>query len=249
MLKDTGLNSLKQNLLLRALKDELLAEIQPSMEWVSLQRDDCLTAPFERPDHAYFPANGFASVVATGPNDCRAETGMIGPEGVSAIPIILANEGWLHETFIQHAGHGFRMKTEDLEAAMSKHPALQMILQSYILTFITQLACTALAKNYAKLEERLARWLLMADDRVQSDDGLHIAHRFLASMLGVRRPGVTVALHVLEGKALIRNERARIVILDRNGLKEHANGYYGTPEDEFARLIGYRIHARSLKSE
>ena len=94
-----------------------------------------------------------------------------------------------------------------------------------------------MANGRSKIEERLARWLLMAHDRVD-DDELRLTHEFLAVMLGVRRPGVTVAVNLLEKSGLIRAERGVITILDRQGLEETSNGAYATPEAEFQRLFG-----------
>jgi CRP-like cAMP-binding protein len=100
-----------------------------------------------------------------------------------------------------------------------------------------QVVQTALANGRAKIEERLARWLLMAQDRL--DDGnLQLTHEFIALMLGVRRPGVTDAINDLEGKGLIRSARGRVRIVDRKGLEAAAGGIYGVPEAEYRRLIG-----------
>jgi CRP-like cAMP-binding protein len=108
-------------------------------------------------------------------------------------------------------------------------------LQRYAHAFAVQAAHTALANAQGKIEERLARWLLMAHDRT-TGDSLHLTHEFLALMLGVRRAGVTTALHALESNALIENSRGSIVILDRAGLEASANGLYGVPEAEYERV-------------
>jgi CRP-like cAMP-binding protein len=100
-----------------------------------------------------------------------------------------------------------------------------------------QIAHTALANAQGKIEERLARWLLMAHDRFDTDD-LPITHEFLSVMLGVRRAGVTLALHRLDSVGLISTARGCVTVLDRQGLQERANGLYGVPELEFERLFG-----------
>ena len=97
-------------------------------------------------------------------------------------------------------------------------------------------AHTAIANGRASLEERLARWILMAHDRVPSDT-LPLTHEFLSIMLGVRRAGVTVALHGLEGRGLIKSRRGLIRLIDREGVRAVAGGYYGTPEAELKRLM------------
>ena len=102
-----------------------------------------------------------------------------------------------------------------------------------------QSAHTALANATAKIDERLARWLLMAHDRVDGDE-IPLTHEFLALMLGVRRAGVTVALQMLEGNGLVGSSRGVVHIINRRGLARLADGLYGTPEAEAARLTGWR---------
>jgi hypothetical protein len=113
--------------------------------------------------------------------------------------------------------------------------------------FAIQVAFTALANGRAKLEERLARWLLMVHDRVVGDR-IVLTHEYMAVMLGVRRPGVTVALHILEGKGAIRSHRGEVVIKDREGLAAEAGGGYGQPETEYARLLGSEPGKRTDES-
>jgi CRP-like cAMP-binding protein len=103
--------------------------------------------------------------------------------------------------------------------------------------FVVQTGHTAMANGRSKVEERLARWLVMAHDRLDGDE-LPLTHEFLAIMLGVRRPGVTVALNLLEKDGLIDANRGVISIIDRKGLEEKSNGAYGVPEAEFRRLFG-----------
>ena len=120
---------------------------------------------------------------------------------------------------------------------MRKSESFTASLLHYARVFLVQTSQTALANGRGKLDERLARWLLMWDDRV-FDAGATITHDFLALLLGVTRPGVTIALHELEGKGLIRSTRSHVRILDRDGLRRAANGFYGVPEAEYERSIG-----------
>ena len=114
---------------------------------------------------------------------------------------------------------------------------LRPLLLLYAYTFLIQTAQTAKANARSSLDERLARWLLMAHDRLETDD-LNITHEFLSVMLGVRRSGVTVALNLLEGTALISINRGVVTIVDRKGLKAAANGAYGVTEAEYKRVFG-----------
>jgi len=141
---------------------------------------------------------------------------------------------------MQVAGHGSRIASSDFRAAMRESETLRDKLLCYAQAFMIQVAYTAVSNAHGKLEERLARWLLMAHDRVDGDE-IPIIHDFLALMLSVRRAGVTVALHRLERDGLIKPERGRIVVLDRKGLKAIANSSYGIPEAEYARLMKRKI--------
>jgi CRP-like cAMP-binding protein len=115
---------------------------------------------------------------------------------------------------------------------MAESASLVKALLKFVHVFGVQSAYTALANAHGKIEERLARWLLMAQDRIGEDE-LILTHEFLSLMLGVRRAGVTVALQHFESTGLISTSRGSITIKDRDGLEESANGLYGTPEAEF----------------
>src|SRR5213596_3388557 len=123
------------------------------------------------------------------------------------------------------------ISAEALRNVMEKSRSLERAFLSYAHSFLNQATRTALSNGTATLEERLARWLLMANDRL-GGDSVPLTHEFLSLMLGVRRAGVTVALHFLERKAVIRLSRGRIVVMDREGLRSSANGTYHAPEIE-----------------
>ena len=186
--------------------------------------------------HAYFIESGFASVVANGQGERSIEVGLIGREGVTGVPIILGADRSPNETFMQLAGDGWRLTVADLRRAMEQSTTLTRSLLLYAHAFLTQVTQTALSNGRSKLDERLARWLLMAHDRTDSDQ-LKLTHKFLATMLGVRRPGVTVALNLLERHGLIRVHRGIISLTDRKGLEELSNGAYGVAEAEARRLV------------
>ena len=194
----------------------------------------------ERPnkpiEYAYFIERGFASVVADGTGSRGVEVGIVGAEGLTGIALVLATDRSPNTTFIQSPGRGQRISASDLTESMETSPTLRRSLLRYGHTFLVQIACTALANSRSKLETRLARWLLMAHDRGEGDE-LILTHEFLATMLGVRRPGVTVALNFLEKKGLVRVQRKTIFVVDRKGLEVAANHAYGAPEAEFRRVF------------
>ena len=119
---------------------------------------------------------------------------------------------------------------------MERSPSLHRALLRYIHTLVTQMAFTSLANGRYKIEERLARWLLMADDRAGADP-IQLTHEFLALMLGARRAGVTNALSDFQKRGILEVARARITIINRGALEDAANGSYGVPEAEYSRLF------------
>jgi CRP-like cAMP-binding protein len=225
------------NRILAHLSAEDFALLRPRLSPVDLPLRKQLETSNRRIEHIYFVESGFASVVANGAGHRSVEVGIVGREGITGLAVIMGTDRSPHETFIQLAGRGQRMTTAHLREAMEQRPSLQQSLLHYGHAFTVQTAYTALANGRSKIDERLARWLLMAHDRVDGDD-LSLTHEFLALMLGVRRPGVTIALNQLEKQALIHAKRGVITVDDRDGLEEAANGAYGTPEAEFNRLFG-----------
>lgn len=138
---------------------------------------------------------------------------------------------------VPHTGAGMRISADALRRALGKSQTLHHALLLYGHAFIIQATYTAVANARNKVEERLARWILMAHDRLKTDD-MALTHEFLAVMLGVRRAGVTIALQMLQQSALIEARRGRVRVLDRRGLERRSNGAYGEPEAEFQRLFG-----------
>jgi len=205
-----------------------IALLKPDLEAVELQLRYVLEAANEPIQHSYFIEYGLASIVAANGHK-RLEVGLIGCEGMTGLPIVLGNDRSPHETFMQVAGNGVRIPAQKLREAIAQSRSLELALLAFAHRFLNQTASTALSNGTATLEERLARWLLMANDRLRGDE-VPLTHEFLSLMLGVRRAGVTVALHYLEQRALIRLARKQIVITDRKGLEAAANGTYHTPE-------------------
>jgi CRP-like cAMP-binding protein len=224
-----------RNRLLGSLRPADLSLVCKFLTPVELPIEMALEEPNEPIKHAYFLENGLASVVA-GKKE-RIEVGLIGREGMSGLAIVMGCDRSVNNTFIQGAGAGFRIGAAHLRSAMKESQTLRLSLLRYAQMFATQVTQTALANGRATIEARLARWLLMAQDRFD-DRTFPFTHRFLALMLGVRRPGVTVALHMLEGHRLIKATRGMITVTNRAGLETRAAGTYGIPEAEYERLFG-----------
>jgi CRP-like cAMP-binding protein len=219
--------SFKSHILSRLSADDK-ALLKPDLEPVELALRQVLETPNKPIKHSYFIEYGLASIIASNGHK-QLEVGLIGCEGMTGVPIVLGNDRSPHETFIQVAGHGQRIAADKLRKAIAQSRSLERALLGFALSFMNQTANTALSNGTSTVEERLARWLLMANDRLRGDE-VPLTHEFLALMLGVRRAGVTVALHYLEQRALISLARKQIVITDRKGLKAAANGTYHEPE-------------------
>jgi len=180
---------------------------------------------------------GIASVVAVQAHETQVEVGLVGCEGMTGSAVVLGGDQSPHSTYIQVAGEAQSIKADELRNAMRASESLRTLLLKYVQVFMVQTAHTAIANARAHIDQRLARWILMAHDRTR-DKALPLSHEFLALMLGVRRPGVTEALQSLKRQKLIETARNQIVVLNRTGIEKAAGNSYGVPEKEYRRLIG-----------
>jgi CRP-like cAMP-binding protein len=224
------------NCILVRLPREELQLLKPDLEEIDLPVRKMLAAANKPIEHMYFVGQGFASIVANGEDRRQIEVGMIGREGATGTALVVGSDRMPHDTYMQVSGRGYRIAAVKLRKTLDQSPTLRQLLLQFVHVFMVQTAQTALANGRGKIEERLARWLLMAQDRIGGDQ-LPLTHEFLAIMLGVRRPGVTVALNLLEKEGLIKAARGVVAIIDREGLEDHSNGTYGTAEAEYRRLF------------
>jgi CRP-like cAMP-binding protein len=227
----------QRNRLLAALSPADYRLLKHQLEFVSLPVRHDIEKPHKRIEGVFFMETGIASVVAIQGKDTRVEVGLIGCEGMTGSAVVLGTNQSPNSTYIQVAGEAQRIASQDLRNTMQASDTMQAVFLKYVHVFAMQTAHTAISNARARIGERLARWLLMGHDRIRGNL-LPLTHEFLALMLGVRRAGVTEALHELESKALIRSARGQITVLDRKGLERLAGTYYGVPEAEFHRLVG-----------
>ncbi len=227
-----------KNHLLGSMPEADLLLLEPNMHFVDLPLQMRLEPPNTPIESCFFLSDGIASVVVTGKNGKTIEVGLIGREGVTGSAAILGGTQTPNTIYMQVAGHGHQIAARHLKEAMRKSGSLSETLTKFVHAIMIQKSQTALVNSKGRIEERLARWLLMAHDRVPAPK-FHITHEFLALMLGVRRPGVTEALHQLEGKSLIRSNRNEVVIRDRAGLEAVADWCYGVAEAEYHRIFGF----------
>jgi CRP-like cAMP-binding protein len=223
-----------ENRLLAKLPDETRTLLDPLLEQVTLKQNEVLFEPHQPIKFVYFFKGGLSSEIAVNSTE-HIEVGCIGREGMSGLAVLLGASQTPHRSFMQAGGPATRIRAEDLLRVFNESQPLRTLLLRYVHVFTIQVAATALANGRYNVEQRLARWLLMSHDRL--DDALPLTHDFLALMLGVRRPSVTGALHVLEGEHLIKADRGLITIRDRQGLVAFAGESYGMAEAEYERLI------------
>jgi CRP-like cAMP-binding protein len=226
-----------RNALLTALAPADFSSIRDHLEPVVLTRRMTLIHPDRDIDYIYFIERGLGSIVAGFPEGERIEVAIVGREGFVGVPVALGVPRTPHECFVQAAGNAHRIRSSCLEAAMREAPGMRDLLLRFVHVQTVQMACTALAHGSFNLDVRLARWLLMCQDRLGGDE-VPLVHDFIAIMLGVRRAGVTTTLHVLEGGGMIRSTRGLITITDRPKLREAARESYGVAEHEYARVMG-----------
>jgi CRP-like cAMP-binding protein len=210
--------------------------LTPHLKAVDLKLRHTLEKANQPIEHVYFIEDGIASVVGDSKTFGQIEIGIIGKEGVTGLYMILGSDQSPYETFMQVAGAGLQIETDKLRAAMDKSRTLHQLLLGYAQVFMVQTSQTALCNASSLLTQRLARWLLMCEDRLNAKP-MPLTHQFLAMMLGVQRSGVTIALGELENRQLIRSKRGQITIMDRPTLEKLTNGTYGLAEAEYKRRM------------
>ena len=228
-------SSIVRNRLLSALTQDDFALLEPKLERVPLTLQSVIIEANQPIRYVYFPESGLSSTVAD-TEEGRIEVGIVGREGIVGVSAVLGVDSTPHTSLVQAAGEALKIGTDDLRAAIQARPSIFRPLGLFTHTLIVQMAQTAYANVAFNVEARLARWILMTQDRGDGDEVL-LTHEFLSSMLGARRPVVTAATHTLEGMGSIRNRRGRIEVRDREKLLELAGDAYQVAEDEYERVM------------
>ncbi len=214
------------NLVLAALpRKDYQRLLSGSLEPVTLTYGQVLYEPAGRIGYVYFPTDCLVSLLTAVDKSRTLEVGMVGNEGMVGMPMVLGIGISAVRALVQGSGTAMRMTAARFRTEFKRNLALQRALFHYTHLLMAQVSQTAACNRFHLAEERLARWLLMTSDRLQSDD-FHLTHEFLAHMLGVRRVGVTKAASGLERKKLIVYSRGNIRILDRKRLEATACACY-----------------------
>jgi CRP-like cAMP-binding protein len=210
----------------------LLALCEP----VRLVLAEVLCEPGSPTRHVYFPTEGFISLVAQIDGTPALEVGMVGREGMLGAHLALGVVTAPLHALVQGAGAAWRIATPAFRAELARSVPLQRGLHRYLYVLMAQLAASAACLRFHQIGPRLARWLLMTQDRAHADR-FHVTHEFLSYMLGVRRVGITAAAGLLQRGGLITYRRGELTVLDRSGLEAAACGCYATDRKAYAELM------------
>lgn len=219
-----------RNGLLAGLGRGELASICSDLQRAELIPGDRLAGPEAPLRGVWFPESGFVSVMLCDARGVETEVAMVGREGAAGTFERRPRKSVPFGAVVQQRGVAHFLATDDIPGAIERCPAMGGLLSTAVMQLFDQAALTAHANARGRVLERVARWLLSAHDRIDSDV-VFITHDTLSSMLGVRRVGVTNALHILEGERHVRAYRGRIRILDRAGLALAAGGLYSDEEE------------------
>src|SRR5580704_1653119 len=209
------------SLILLSISDSDYASLRPHLEYVSLPNHLVLHEAGGKLEFAYFPNRGLISLVVVMKDGKTAEAGIVGNEGFTGtLAAVGLSRSPLH-TVVQITGDGFRVEVGALQNTLESAPHLQLMLSRYAAIRGMQVAQTAACNRLHDIGQRLARWLLMTQDRVHSGS-LPITHDFLATMLGTDRPSVSLAAGVLQRRGIIEYTRGAVKVVNRKNLEDVA---------------------------
>ncbi len=223
------------NIILLSITDNDFDTLRPHLEYVDLPDHLILHEGGAKLEFAYFPNRGLISLVVEMEDGKTAEAGVVGNEGFTGIPAAVGLSRSPLQAIVQISGDGFRVEVPALQKTLESTPHLQLLLNRYAVLQGMQVAQLAACNRLHDIEQRLARWLLMTQDRVDSKF-LAITHDFLATMLGTNRSSVSLAAGILQRKELIEYTRGAVTIVNRKGLEDSACECYGIAQQYNGQL-------------
>jgi CRP-like cAMP-binding protein len=210
-----------KNHILLAIPDDEFVRLRPLLEEVEMPQYKIFYEQGTKIEHAYFPNQGMVSLVVSVNDGRSVEVGITGCEGIVGAPLAFGFESAPMRAIMQITGRGLRIASSSLEETFGRSPILKLLIERYVMMQQLQVAQLAACNRLHDMDQRLARWLLMCQDRIDSES-LPLTHEFLAQMLGSGRPTVTIAAGVLERAGLIQNTRGSVRILNRKRLEDAA---------------------------
>jgi CRP-like cAMP-binding protein len=222
-------NSLSQpeNKLLASLSRRSYERLIPHLELVIFELGQVLYNPKQKIKHAYFPHRTTISIVQILEDGSTVEAAVVGSEGMVGTPLLSGDDISPNQAIVQIADGGVRMKAETFQEEVKSNTEFNELVHRYLQALFTQILQTGACNRLHPVAERLARWLLLCQDRMESDT-LFLTHEFIATMLGARRAGVSVAANILQTAGIISYHRGKVIILDREALEEAACECYRT---------------------
>jgi CRP-like cAMP-binding protein len=237
-----------QNHLLAALPTAEFDRLAKHLEPVAMPLGQILYEPGSQLQHAYFPTTAIVSLHYVTESGASAETAGVGNEGVVGIALFMGGNTTPSSAVVQTAGHGYRLERGKLMEEFNRGGLMHRLLLRYTQALITQMNQTAACNRHHSLEQQLCRWLLLTLDRLSSNE-LVMTQELVASMLGVRREGITESAGNLQRAGFIRYRRGHIAVIERSGLEATACECYAVVKKELARLLSdvrYRQDASSI---
>jgi CRP-like cAMP-binding protein len=229
-----------QNHLLDALPVAEFDRLSPHLELVPMPLGEALYESGGHLQHVYFPTTSIVSLLYVLADGASAEIAVVGNEGILGISLFMGGETTPSRAVVQSAGYGYRLKAQLLKQEFNRAGPVLHLLLRYTQALITQMAQTAVCNRHHSVDQQLCRWLLLSLDRLASNE-LTMTQELIASMLGVRREGVTEAAGKLQDVGLIQYHRGKITVLDRAGLEARVCECYEVVKTEFDRLLPYVI--------
>jgi CRP-like cAMP-binding protein len=230
------LNDPNQNHLLAALLDAEFHRLSPHLEPIMMRLGDVLYESGGQLNYVYFPTSAIVSLHYVLENGSSSEIAGVGNEGILGISLFMGGNTTPSRAVVQTAGHGYRLKSHILMEEFNRAGPVMRLLLRYTQALITQMSQTAICNRHHTVDQQLCRWLLLTLDRLPTSE-LTMTQELIASMLGVRREGVTVAAGRLQSQGYISSRRGHISVLDRVGLEGDVCECYEVVKKEFARLM------------
>jgi CRP-like cAMP-binding protein len=228
------------NLLLSRLPAAEYEALKPHLERIPTPAKSVFYHRDDRIDYVYFPLSGEHSVLAVMRNGAAVEVGTVGNEGMSTIDVLTGATRALETVICQISGESLRLPVARFKEAIAGDTALRRLAYRYLQAYLSQVSQAVACNRLHTNEERFAKWMLMNHDRVPGDD-IHITQEFLADMLGVHRPMVSVLARSSQKLGLIRYRRGVFTVVDRAGLEEAACECYAAVQRQFERVLGKSI--------
>src|SRR5688572_2852613 len=229
-------HSPNQNHLLAALPTAEFERLAPHLELAPMLLGQVLYEPGGEMPHAYFPTTAIVSLHYVMESGVSSETAGVGNEGVVGISLFMGGDTTPSSAVVQTAGHAYRLAGGLLKKEFNRAGPMQSLLLRYTQALIAQMIQTAACNRHHSVEQQLCRWLLLTLDRVSSQE-LVMTQELIASMIGVRREGITEAAGKLQRAGFIRYRRGHIAVIERSGLETHACECYAVVKKELGRLM------------